>query len=80
MFELSNYWYHVHTGELSAEEVQKARRLEVSHQIKIKVLDREPYSPIKAGTGKEPIEQVGRHAEERSASKTVGKRKLTWSE
>ena len=49
------YWDHVNGGELSAREVQKARRLEVVYLNKMKVVERVPYSFIKRRTGKEPI-------------------------
>ena len=48
-------WDHVNGGELSATEVQKARRLEVEYLDKMEVLERVPYSFIKHWTGKEPI-------------------------
>ena len=54
--EVLTYWDHVNGGELSAGEVQTARRLEVEYLNKMKVTERVPHSLTRARTGKEPIE------------------------
>ena len=49
------FWDHVNGGELSARDVQKARRLEVEYLNKMKVVERVPYSFIKHRTSNGPI-------------------------
>ena len=54
--EVLTYCDHVNGGELSAGEVQTARRLEVEYLNKMKLMERVPHSLTRARTGKEPIE------------------------
>ena len=48
-------WYHVNGGELDAQEVRKARQLEVDHLNKMRIFEPVPNEVAKVRMRKEPI-------------------------